>query len=177
LVVGVGRQDIEEFGVEPMVNGSVDLILAVAAREGTAKGSGSGLGKLKETDWVDNDIAKGVAFATEEVVGMVSHGGDALVVGKLDDLGLLEFGCFLGVRELAAGLGMHAFGGFELEIGLLGRELGLGGGSLETGCLGSVGVGGGHGRRRGKKEELGGKGTRERETHNSRLLLFVRTKT
>jgi len=171
LVVGVSRQDIEELGVEPVVNGSVDLVLATFAREGTAKGSDSGLGKRKETGWVDNNIAKGVAFATEEVVGVVSHGGNALVVGKLDDLGLLDFGCFLGVRELAAGLGMYAFGGFELAIGLLGRELGLGGGSLETGCLGSVGVGGGHGRRRGKKEELGGKGTRERETTQLKIAL------
>ena len=29
LVVGVSRQDIEELGVEPLVNGSVDLVLAV----------------------------------------------------------------------------------------------------------------------------------------------------
>ena len=177
LVVGVSRQDIEELGVEPLVDGSVDLVLAIASRESTAEGSDSGLGKLKETGWVDNDIAKGVAFAAEDVVGVVNHGGDALVVGKLDNLGLLDFGCFLGVRELAAGLVMDAFGGFELAIGLLGRDLGLGGGSLETGGLGSVGVGGGHGRRRGKKEELGGREQGRGTRHNSRLLLFVRRKT
>ena len=144
--MGVSRQDIEELGMEPLVNGSVDLVLAVAAREGTAKGSDSGLGKLKETSWGDNDIAKGVAFAAEDVVGVVSHGGDALVMGELDNLGLLNFGCFLGISELAAGLGMGAFGSFELAISLLGRGLGLGGGSLETGGFGSMGVGGGHGR-------------------------------
>ena len=116
LVVGVSRQDIKELGVEPLVNGSGDLVLAVAAREGTAHGSDGGLCKLKETSWVDNDIAKGIAFAAEDVVGVVSHGGDALVVGELDNLGLLDFGCFLGVRELAAGLVMDAFGGFELAI-------------------------------------------------------------
>ena len=146
MIMGVSRQDIEELGMEPLVNGSVDLVLAVAAREGTAKGSDSGLGKLKETSWGDNDIAKGVAFAAEDVVGVVSHGGDALVVGELDNLGLLDFGCFLGISELAAGLGMGAFGSFELAISLLGRGLGLGGGSLETGGFGSMRVGGGHGR-------------------------------
>ena len=146
MIMGVSRQDIEELGMEPLVNGSVDLVLAVAAREGTAKGSDSGLGKLKETSWGDNDIAKGVAFAAEDVVGVVSHGGDALVMGELDNLGLLNFGCFLGISELAAGLGMGAFGSFELAISLLGRGLGLGGGSLETGGFGSMGVGGGHGR-------------------------------
>ena len=31
LVVGVSRQDIEEFGVEPLVDGSIDLVLAIAA--------------------------------------------------------------------------------------------------------------------------------------------------
>ena len=177
LVVGVSRQDIEELGVEPLVNGSVDLVLAVAAREGTAKGSDSGLGKLKETGWVDNDIAKGVAFAAEDVVGVVSHGGDALVVGELDNLGLLDFGCFLGVRELAAGLVMDAFGSFELAIGLLGRDLGLGGGSLDTSNFGSVGVGVGHGQRRSKKEELGARERGKGRKYNSRLLLFVRRKT
>jgi len=145
VVVGISRQDIEELGVEPLDNGSVDLVLAVFAREGTAKGSDRGLGKLKETGWGDNDIAKGVAFAAEDVVGVVSHGGDALVVGELDNLGLLDFGCFLGMGELAAGLVMGAFGSFELAIGLLGRGLGLGGGSLDTNDFGSVGVGGGHG--------------------------------
>ena len=131
------------------------------------------MGKPKEPGLVDKNIddGQGIAFVAEDVVGVVSHGGDALVVGKLDNLGLLDFGCFLGVRELAAGLVMDAFGGFELAIGLLGRDLGLGGGSLETGGLGSVGVGGGHGRRRGKKEELGGKGTRERETKQLKIAL------
>ena len=62
LVVGVSRQDIEELGVEPLVNGSVDLVLAVAAREGTMKGGDSHLGKLEEPGWVDNDIEQGVAF-------------------------------------------------------------------------------------------------------------------
>jgi len=57
LVVGISRQDIEELGVEPMVNGSVDLVLAVAAQEGAAKGGDGSLGKLKEPSWVDNDIA------------------------------------------------------------------------------------------------------------------------
>jgi len=68
-----------------------------------------------------------------------------LVMGELDNLGLLDFGCFLGIGELAAGLVMGAFGSFGLVIGLLGRGLGLGGGSLETGGFCSVGVGGGHG--------------------------------
>jgi len=49
------------------------------------------LGKLKETGWGDNGIAKGVAFATEDVVSVVSHGGDALDVGELDNLGFLDF--------------------------------------------------------------------------------------
>jgi len=66
-------------------------------------------------------------------------------MGEFDHLSLLDFGCFLGVGELATGLGMDAFGSLELAIGLLGRDLGLGGGSLETGGLSGVGVGGGHG--------------------------------
>jgi len=177
LVVGISRQDIEELGVEPVVNGSIDLVLAAFAREGIAKGSDSGLGKLKETCWGNNDIAKGVAFAAKAVVGVVSHGGDALVVGELDNLGLLDFGCFLGISELAAGLVMDAFGSFELAIGLLGRDLGLGGGSLDTSDFGSVGVGGGHGRRRSEKEELGARERGNRRKHNSRMLLFVRRKT
>jgi len=64
----------------------------------------------KEPSWIDNNIEQGVAFAAKDVVGVVSHGGDALVVGELDNLGLLDFGCFLGVSELAAGLVMDAFG-------------------------------------------------------------------
>jgi len=164
LVVGISGQEIEEFGVEPLINGGVDLVLAVAAKEGTAKGSDSGLGKLKEPSRVDNDIAQGIALAAKDVVGVVSHGGDALVVGELDNLGLLDFGCFLGISELAAGLVMDAFGCFELAIGLLGRDLGLDGGSLDTSDFGGVRVCRGHGRRRSKKEELGareqGKGRR-----------------
>jgi len=73
LVVGISRQDIEELGVEPMVNGSIDLVLAVAAREGTAGGSDSSLGELKETSWRDDDIAEGIALAAKDVVGMVRH--------------------------------------------------------------------------------------------------------
>jgi len=46
--VDISGQEVEEFGVEPMINGGVDLVLAVMAREGTAKGSDSSLGKLKE---------------------------------------------------------------------------------------------------------------------------------
>jgi len=145
LVVGVSGQDIKELGVEPLINGSVDLVLAVAAREGTTKGSDSGLGKLKKPSWGDNDIVQGIAFAAKDVVGVVSHGGNALVVGELDNLGLLNFGCFLGISELAAGLVMDTFGRFELAIGLLGRDLGLGGGSLETSSFGSVRIGRGHG--------------------------------
>ena len=177
MVVGISGQEIEEFGVEPLINSGVDFVLAVAAREGTTKGGDSHLGKLEEPSWVDNDIEQGIALATKDVVGVISHGRDALVVGELDNLGFLDFGCFLGVRELAAGLVMDTFGSFELAIGLLGRDLGLGGGSLETGGLGSVGVGGGHGRRRGKKEELGGREQGRGTRHNSRLLLFVRRKT
>jgi len=75
-VVGISGQNIKEFGVEPLINGSVDLVLAVAAREGTTKGSDSGLGKLKEPSLVDNNIAQGVAFAAEDVIGVVSHGGE-----------------------------------------------------------------------------------------------------
>jgi len=68
-----------------------------------------------------------------------------LVATELDNFGLLGFGCFLGLRELVTSLVMGALGGFELEVGLLGKSLGLGSGSLETGSFGSVGVGGGHG--------------------------------
>jgi len=145
LVAGISGQEIEEFGVEPLINGSVDLVLAATAPEGTTEGSDSSLGKLEEPSWIDNDIEQGVAFATKDVVGAVSHGGDALVVGELDNLGLLDFGCFLGAREFAAGLVMDAFGSFELASGLLGRDLGLGGRGLETGGFGSTGVGWGHG--------------------------------
>jgi len=73
LVVGINRQDIEKLGVEPMVNGSIDLVLAVAAREGTAEGSDSSLGELKETSWRNDDIAEGIALTTEDVVGVVRH--------------------------------------------------------------------------------------------------------
>jgi len=131
--------------VEPLINGRVDFVLAVTAREGTAKGGDGSLGKLKEPGLANSDIEQGVVFAAKDVVGVVSHGGDALVVGELDNLGLLNFGCFLCISELAAGLVMDAFGSFELAIGLLGRDLGLGGGSLETGSFGSVRIGGGHG--------------------------------
>jgi len=177
LVVGISGQEIEEFGVEPLINGSVDLVLVATAREGTAKGSDNSMGKLKKPSLVDDDIEQGVAIAAKDVVGVVSHGSDALVVGELDNLGLLDFGCFLGISELAAGLVMGAFGSFELAISLLGRSLGLGGGSLETGGFGSVRVGGGHGRRRCKKEELGAREQGKRRKYNSRLLLFVRRKT
>jgi len=116
-------------------------------------------------------------FAAKDVVGIVSHGGDALVMGELDNLGLLDFGCFLGARELATSLVMGALGGFELDVGLLGRGLSLSGGSLETSGFGSVGVGGGHGQRRSGKEELCAKEQGTRRKHNSRLLLFVRRQT
>jgi len=95
-------------------------------------------------------------------------------MGELDILGFLDFGCFLGTSELAAGLVMGAFGSFELDIGLLGRGLGLGGGSLETGGFGGVGVGRGHGQRRSGKEELYARDQGEGRKQNSRLLLFVR---
>jgi len=172
LVVDVSGQDIKEFGVEPLIDGSVDLILPVAAQEGTAKGGDGSLGKLKEPSLVDNNIEQGVAFAAKDVVGVVSHGGDVLVMGELDNLGLLDFGCFLGVRELAAGLVMDAFGSFELAIGFLGGDLGLGGGSLETGGSGSVRIGRGHGQRRCTKEELGqgNKGKEENTTQDCSCL-------
>jgi len=130
-----------------MIDGVIDLALVITIREGAAKGGDGSLGKPKEPGLVDKNIddGQGIAFVANDVVGVVSHGGDALVVGKLDNLGLLGFGCFLGNRELAAGLVMGALGGFDLEISLLGRGLGLGGGSLESGSFGSVGVGGGHG--------------------------------
>jgi len=66
-VEGISGQEIEEFGVEPMINGSVDLTLAVTTREGTAKGSDSSLGKMKEPSLVDNDIEQGIAFAAKDV--------------------------------------------------------------------------------------------------------------
>jgi len=168
--VGISGQDIEEFGVEPLIIGSVDLILAATAREGTTKGSDSSLGKLKEPSLVDNDIEQGIAFAPKDVVSVVSHGGDALVMGELGNLGLLDFGCFLGISELAAGLVMGALGSFEIDGGLLCRGLGLGGGSLETGSSGSAGVGGGHGRRRSKKE-TGGKGMKEEKEVQLKIAL------
>jgi len=145
LVVGVSRQKIEELGVEPMVNGIIDLVLAATTQKGAAKGGDGSLGKLKEPGLVGNDIEQGVAFVAKDVVSVVSHGGDALVTSELDNLSLLDFGCFIGISELVTSLVMGALGSFELEIGLLGRGLGLGGGSLETGGFGRVGVGGGHG--------------------------------
>jgi len=126
---------------------------------------------------VNNDIEQGVAFAAKDVVSVVSHGGDALVASELDNLGLLDFGCFLGISELATSLVMGTLGGFELEIGLLGRALGLGGGSLESGGYSSVGIGGGHGLGRSEKEELCTRERERRRRHNSRLLLFVRRQT
>jgi len=123
---------------------------------------------------VDNDIEQGLAFAAKDVVSVVSHGGDALVVGELDSLGLLDFGCFFGISELAAGLVMGALGNFELDGGLLGRGLDLGGGSLETGGSGSVRVGGGHGRSRSKKE-AGGKGAREKRKVQLKIALVCET--
>jgi len=156
--------------VEPLVNGSIDLVLAVSTREGATKGSDSGLSKLKEPGLVDHVIGQGVAFAAKGVVGVVSHGGDALVVGELDNLGLLDFGSCLGISELAAGLVMGALDSFEFDVGLLGRDLGLGGGSLETGGSGGMRVGGGHGQSR-SKEETGGKGTRERKKMQLKIAL------
>jgi len=91
LVASINRQKVKKLGVEPMVDGFIDLILAAAAREGTMKGRHRGLGKLEEPSLVDDDIGQGVAFAAEDVVGVASHGGDALVVGELDNLGLLDF--------------------------------------------------------------------------------------
>jgi len=145
FVVGISRQDIKELGVEPMVDGIIDLVLVITTQEGAAKGDAGSLGKLKEPSLVNNDIEQGVAFAAKDVVSIVSHGSNVLVVSELDNLSLLGFGCFLGVRELATGLVMGALGSFELEVGLLGRGLGLGGRSLESGGFGSGGVGGGHG--------------------------------
>jgi len=92
-------------------------------------------------------------------------------------LSLVGFDCFLGIVELATGLVMGALGGLELELGFLDRGLGLGGGCLECGGLGHVGVSGGHGRRRrSEKEKLNKEERKKRKGHNSRLLLFVRRK-
>jgi len=165
LVVGSSRQKVKKLGVEPMINGLVDLGLAITSREGTTKGGDGGLGKLKESGLINNDIERGVWFGAKDVVGVVSHGGDTLVASELDKLVLLDFGFFLGIRELAASLVMGTLGSFEPDFGLLDRGLGLGGGSLESGSFGSVRVGWGHGQRRNEKE-TGGKGTRERRKHN-----------
>jgi len=151
LVVGISGEKIKELCVEPMVDGIIDLILVVATQEGATKRGDSDLGKMKELSLVNDDIEQGVALATEEVVSVLHHGGDALVMRERVHLGLLGFGCFLGVVELATGLGMGMLGGVELELGLLDRGLGLGGGSLECGGLSNVRVGGGHGGRRSEK--------------------------
>ena len=151
LVAGI-RQKIEELGAEPMVDGIIDLVRAVTTQEGTAKGGDGNLGQVKEPGLVDNNIEHGVAFVAKEVASTVTHGGDALVMSELDNLSLLDFDCFLGASELATSLIMGALGAFELDVSLLGRGLGLGGGSLESGGFGSLGVGGGHGRRRSQKE-------------------------
>jgi len=92
LVVGISRQEIKEFGVEPMINGSVDFVLATTTQEGAAKGSDRSLGELKELSLVNNDIEQDIAFAAEDVIGVISHGGDALIVSEVDNLGLLDFG-------------------------------------------------------------------------------------
>jgi len=158
------------------ISGLTYDLLAIATREGATKGGDSGLGKMKELSLVDNDVVQGVALATKDVVSAQDHGEDALLMGERVHLGLLSFGCFLGVVELATGLGMGVLGGFELEIGLLDRGLGLGDGGLECGDLSNVRVGGGHGRRRSKKGKLDTDEQKKGKKHNSRLLLFVRQK-
>jgi len=87
LVVCISGEKIKELGVEPMVNGIVDLVLAVATREGATKRGDSDWGKMKELSLVDNDVKQGVALATEDVVSTINHGGDALVMAERAHLG------------------------------------------------------------------------------------------
>ena len=148
LVASIHWQKVKQMSVDPLCNDIIELNLVVATRECAAEGDNNVFGEAKESGLISKNIdnGQGIAIAAKEVVSVVDHRGEALF--------LLYFGCFLGVKELAAGLSMGTFGGIDLAGSLLGGRFGLGCGSLESGGFGSLGVGRGHGQGRSKEREL-----------------------
>jgi len=65
LVVGISGQKIKELGVEPMVDGIIDLILAITTQEGAAKRGHRSLGKLKEPAWSTMTLSKALRLRQE----------------------------------------------------------------------------------------------------------------
>jgi len=58
LVVGTSGGGGKKLGVEPLVDGLVDLVLAITTRESTTEGGDGCLGGLETLSLVDNGVVQ-----------------------------------------------------------------------------------------------------------------------
>ena len=172
---GPGVRVATKLGVDPVVDGLLELDLGNLAGKGTAEGNNGRFGKTTLGGRAMGAML--VDFGIIDLIIVTANMGHHLVIVEesggigLGNLGRLDL--LVGKGKLAGDAAMFALGAIALGKNLFDLGLGLGVGRLQGSQLRCWSIGGRHGRQEGgaaRKE----RGKRKDNVHNSRGLLFVR---